>query len=181
MAAVDEYQQRTRQSVFVEYVMLGPGERCDRGNAGTPPRPASQAGHPAAALRNTREHLPAHILLHPKAPPHPSFLPRTCPADVNCTPEHAHQLGALLKGRDVLVNLIPWNPILSPSIRQVGCIKNGQDNGLEYCLAGPSCRLPSGKAARVVRSLTSAAAVLLGAETQQACVLGLPACRAHNL
>lgn len=26
MAAVDEYQQRTRQSVFVEYVMLGPGE-----------------------------------------------------------------------------------------------------------------------------------------------------------
>lgn len=60
MAAVDEYQQRTRQSVFVEYVMLGP--------------------------------------------------------DVNCTPEHAHQLGALLRGKDVLVNLIPWNPILSPSI-----------------------------------------------------------------
>ena len=28
MAAVDEYQQRTRQSVFVEYVMLGPGETC---------------------------------------------------------------------------------------------------------------------------------------------------------
>ena len=61
MAAVDEYQRRTRQSVFVEYVMLGP--------------------------------------------------------DVNCTEEHAHQLGALLRGRDVLVNLIPWNPILSPDIR----------------------------------------------------------------
>ncbi|KAL4451304.1 hypothetical protein ABPG77_009376 [Micractinium sp. CCAP 211/92] len=60
MGAVDEYQRRTRQSVFVEYVMLGP--------------------------------------------------------DVNCTEEHAHQLGALLRGRDVLVNLIPWNPILSPSI-----------------------------------------------------------------
>ncbi|KAL4420786.1 hypothetical protein ABPG75_010442 [Micractinium tetrahymenae] len=60
MGAVDEYQRRTRQSVFIEYVMLGP--------------------------------------------------------DVNCTEEHAHQLGALLRGRDVLVNLIPWNPILSPSI-----------------------------------------------------------------
>lgn len=52
MAAVDAYQSRSRQSVFVEYVMLGP--------------------------------------------------------DVNCTPQHAHQLGALLRGRDVLVNLIPW-------------------------------------------------------------------------
>lgn len=60
MAAVAEYQARTKQSVFVEYVMLGP--------------------------------------------------------DVNCTEAHAHQLGALLQGRDVLVNLIPWNPILSPSI-----------------------------------------------------------------
>lgn len=60
MGAVDEYQRRSRQSVFIEYVMLGP--------------------------------------------------------DVNCTQEHAHQLGALLQGRDVLVNLIPWNPILSPSI-----------------------------------------------------------------
>lgn len=29
---------------------------------------------------------------------------------VNCTPEHAHQLGRLLQGRDVVVNLIPWNP-----------------------------------------------------------------------
>ena len=31
--------------------------------------------------------------------------------DVNCTEAHAHQLGALLKGRDVLVNLVgawPW-------------------------------------------------------------------------
>jgi len=60
MAAVDEYQSRTRQSVFVEYVMLGP--------------------------------------------------------DVNCTEQHAHQLGQLLRGRDVLLNLIPWNPILSPTM-----------------------------------------------------------------
>lgn len=52
MAAVDAYQARSGQSVFVEYVMLGP--------------------------------------------------------DVNCTPTHAHQLGALLRGRNVLVNLIPW-------------------------------------------------------------------------
>lgn len=34
--------------------------------------------------------------------------------DVNCTAAHAHELGALLAGRDVMVNLIPWNPILSP-------------------------------------------------------------------
>lgn len=47
-----------------------------------------------------------------------SAAPR--PADVNCTPAHARQLGALLQGKDMLVNLIPWNPILSPSIRCAG-------------------------------------------------------------
>jgi adenine C2-methylase RlmN of 23S rRNA A2503 and tRNA A37 len=36
--------------------------------------------------------------------------------DVNCTIEHAHQLGSLLRGKDVVVNLIPWNPILSPAM-----------------------------------------------------------------
>lgn len=36
--------------------------------------------------------------------------------DFNCLPEHAHQLGELLRGRDVVVNLIPWNPILSPAM-----------------------------------------------------------------
>jgi adenine C2-methylase RlmN of 23S rRNA A2503 and tRNA A37 len=60
MAAVDTYQEKTRQRVFVEYVMLGP--------------------------------------------------------DFNCLPEHAAQLGALLGSRDVVVNLIPWNPILSPGM-----------------------------------------------------------------
>ena len=35
---------------------------------------------------------------------------------VNCTEGHAHQLGQLLQGRDVVVNLIPWNPILSPGM-----------------------------------------------------------------
>lgn len=34
--------------------------------------------------------------------------------DFNCTREHAKQLGQLLQGRDVVVNVIPWNPILSP-------------------------------------------------------------------
>ena len=59
MAAVDEYQEKTKQKVFIEYVMLGP--------------------------------------------------------DFNCTNDHAHKLGRLLRGRDVVVNVIPWNPILSPS------------------------------------------------------------------
>ena len=36
--------------------------------------------------------------------------------DVNCTTEHAHQLGFLLRDKDVVVNLIPWNPILSPGM-----------------------------------------------------------------
>ena len=83
MAAVDEYQRRTRQSVFVEYVMLGP--------------------------------------------------------DINCTEAHAHQLGALLRGRDVLVNLIPWNPILSPDIR---CAGPGQALHLmQACLLGVELEL----------------------------------------
>lgn len=37
MAAVDTYQQRTKQRVFVEYVMLGPGERGEAKHQG--PRP----------------------------------------------------------------------------------------------------------------------------------------------
>jgi hypothetical protein len=36
--------------------------------------------------------------------------------DVNCTEEQAHQLGELLRGRNVTLNLIPWNPILSPGM-----------------------------------------------------------------
>ena len=36
--------------------------------------------------------------------------------DVNCTKQHAHELGKLLQGKDVLVNVIPWNPILSPGM-----------------------------------------------------------------
>jgi 23S rRNA (adenine(2503)-C(2))-methyltransferase len=59
MAAIETYQQRTRQKVFLEYVML-------RG--------------------------------------------------VNDNPEQAHELGALLRGRNVVQNLIPWNPIYSPTI-----------------------------------------------------------------
>jgi len=58
IAAIDEYQERTNQRVFVEYVLLGP--------------------------------------------------------DFNCTTKHAHELGQLLRGKDVVVNVIPWNPILSP-------------------------------------------------------------------
>lgn len=30
---------------------------------------------------------------------------------VNDGPEQAHELGALLQGRDVVQNLIPWNPV----------------------------------------------------------------------
>jgi adenine C2-methylase RlmN of 23S rRNA A2503 and tRNA A37 len=60
MAALDEYQEKTGQKVFVEYVMLGP--------------------------------------------------------DVNCTVQHARQLGEMLTGKNVTINLIPWNPILSPGM-----------------------------------------------------------------
>ncbi|KAK9806306.1 hypothetical protein WJX72_009538 [[Myrmecia] bisecta] len=59
MAAVATYQERSKQKVFIEYVML---------------------------------------------------------AHVNDNPEQAHELGALLQGRDVVLNLIPWNPIYSPDI-----------------------------------------------------------------
>ena len=37
-------------------------------------------------------------------------------AGVNDGLEQAEQLGALLQGFDVTVNLIPWNPIYSPGI-----------------------------------------------------------------
>ena len=36
--------------------------------------------------------------------------------DFNCLEEHARELGELLQGKDVVVNLIPWNPILSPGM-----------------------------------------------------------------
>ncbi|KAJ3290216.1 sorting nexin [Borealophlyctis nickersoniae] len=35
-------------------------------------------------------------------------------ADINDSPEVAHQLGRLLKGRDVLLNVIPYNPTAVP-------------------------------------------------------------------
>ncbi|WPT18269.1 Ribosomal RNA large subunit methyltransferase N [Picochlorum sp. SENEW3] len=34
--------------------------------------------------------------------------------DFNCKSEHAEELGQLLHGKDVVLNIIPWNPILSP-------------------------------------------------------------------
>ena len=35
-------------------------------------------------------------------------------AQVNDNEEQAHQLGTLLQGRAVVLNLIPWNPVYSP-------------------------------------------------------------------
>lgn len=35
---------------------------------------------------------------------------------VNDSPETAQELGSLLRGRNMLVNLIPWNPIYSPGM-----------------------------------------------------------------
>ena len=35
-------------------------------------------------------------------------------ARVNDSDEQANQLGALLQGRAVVLNLIPWNPVYSP-------------------------------------------------------------------
>jgi hypothetical protein len=36
---------------------------------------------------------------------------------INDAPETAHELGWLLAGRDMIVNLIPWNPVYSPGTR----------------------------------------------------------------
>ena len=36
---------------------------------------------------------------------------------INDGPETAHELGQLLKGRNMIVNLIPWNPVYSPGMR----------------------------------------------------------------
>ncbi|KAK9721353.1 hypothetical protein K7432_003497 [Basidiobolus ranarum] len=59
MGAIDTYQEKTGNKVFIEYVLL---------------------------------------------------------SGVNDLPEHIHELGELLKHRNVTVNLIPWNPIYSPEI-----------------------------------------------------------------
>ena len=36
---------------------------------------------------------------------------------VNDSPETAHELGELLHGRNMIVNLIPWNPVYSPGMK----------------------------------------------------------------
>ncbi len=36
---------------------------------------------------------------------------------VNDGPETARELGALVRGRNMLVNLIPWNPVYSPGMQ----------------------------------------------------------------
>ncbi len=35
---------------------------------------------------------------------------------VNDAPETAHELGQLLRGKNMILNLIPWNPIYSPDM-----------------------------------------------------------------
>ena len=37
--------------------------------------------------------------------------------EVSDSPKTAHELGQLLKGRNMIVNLIPWNPIYSPGMQ----------------------------------------------------------------
>lgn len=37
-------------------------------------------------------------------------------AGVNDGPEQAHELGRLLSGLNVVINLIPWNPVYSPGM-----------------------------------------------------------------
>ena len=36
---------------------------------------------------------------------------------VNDSPEVAQELGALIVGRNMIVNLIPWNPVYSPGMQ----------------------------------------------------------------
>lgn len=36
---------------------------------------------------------------------------------VNDEPETARELGELMRGRNMLVNLIPWNPVYSPGMQ----------------------------------------------------------------
>ena len=36
---------------------------------------------------------------------------------INDSPETAHELGQLLRGRNMIVNLIPWNPVYSPGMQ----------------------------------------------------------------
>ena len=36
---------------------------------------------------------------------------------INDSSETAHELGQLLKGRNMIVNLIPWNPVYSPGMQ----------------------------------------------------------------
>lgn len=36
---------------------------------------------------------------------------------INDSQETAHELGQLLRGRNMIVNLIPWNPVYSPGMQ----------------------------------------------------------------
>lgn len=48
---------------------------------------------------------------------------------VNDAPEHARELGELLRGRPATVNLIPWNPVLSPGYSYAA---PGEDNARRF-------------------------------------------------
>jgi adenine C2-methylase RlmN of 23S rRNA A2503 and tRNA A37 len=57
--------------------------------------------------------MPAHDLRHRRRPLQAAtkqrvFVEYVMLADVNDLPEHADQLGQLLEGRDIVLNLIPW-------------------------------------------------------------------------
>lgn len=52
--------------------------------------------------------------LNAEAPLLQVFVEYVMLANVNDGTEQAHQLGALLQGRAVVLNLMPWNPVYSP-------------------------------------------------------------------
>ena len=85
MAAVDAYMSSTRNRVFIEYAS------------------------PRRLLCSRCLSLPV-VCAHRDAPRRYVLLG----PDFNCLESHAHELGQLLRDRDVVVNIIPWNPVLSP-------------------------------------------------------------------
>ena len=92
MAAIETYQQRTRQRVR---------SRSDPDQPLSDPR--SSAGRNAGWLWPIGSETSG---LMPQV-----FMEYVMLRDVNDGPEQAHELGKLLQGRNVVQNLIPWNPV----------------------------------------------------------------------
>jgi 23S rRNA (adenine2503-C2)-methyltransferase len=100
------HSAKTGRQLMIEYILLAakPQEELKELNK-LVERRAESADVDSCKFIDNNE--PNSELLTPNSPSLCALRSATC----NCAPEHAEELSALLKGRNCMVNIIPWNAV----------------------------------------------------------------------